>query len=474
LFAAVMIVVGTILGNISVLAAQEGPGRVVIAPQSQVFASDDGEQLVRLRQALHSGFHGYVRAHPEHFTLVDEAFVHHRLKERPLYEGTVALARQWAEMGMESFKRLQVREAIGQLEKAFENFEAMGYEMVAPSELAELLLYLSLSYLEEGANVVRPLEVMQAMIALDPSLILRPGYYPEYIVHFYQNARNALYQDLFESAPRLEQARALAEIAEADYVVYAYATPLQAGASRLISFMYVASEDRFLDPEVQLVGAPAPANLSEGASRLMSRYAACLFAPAPEAPAVVTASRGDGPLSVQIQGAYTSFLQYPAPIESTFGNYGISLGVTYLLTREFGLTGRLQILNSMRDYNGILRDDFTTLRGFVGPRLAWTTGAWTLGMDTALEVTSVGPIRAFGDKNCIPAPEVLCRDGFGTVVLDGHGTLLGVNLRPQLGYRLAAAMELVVSLSASYFVYPLTERILNFPLSSEVGIQYRF
>lgn len=448
--------------------------RILIAPQLQVFPIDDDAPTEELREALRAGFSSYIRSASESFTLIEARDLEARLKARPLFEGTVALAEQWAQMGLESYKRLHTSEAIAQFERALENYDVLRYGMLAPSDLAELLLYLSLSYLEEGSNVVRPLELMKEMIALDPSKVLRAGYYPEYIVHFYDNARNALLQDLLEGGPKPAMALELAELVDADYVLYAFVLATRSGPPRLLTYLYAVADQEFLEPEVQLLDGLYLESLNEAASRVMSRYRACIFEPEPEAPTLVAPSRGDGPLSIQIQGAYASFLRYPSPIESTFGNYGISIGATFLLTREFGLTGRLQILNSIRDYNGILRDDFTTIRGLVGSQLVWSFGPLSFGMDTSVELTSVGPIRAFGDKNCIPAPEILCPDGRNTVVLDQHGALIGVNLRPQLSYGLARSFQLVASTSVSYFFYPLTDRILNFPLSTEFGVQYRF
>ncbi|MFU8807446.1 MAG: hypothetical protein ACNA8W_26790, partial [Bradymonadaceae bacterium] len=192
---------------------------------------------------------------------------------------------------MASYKRLQIKEAIDQLEKAVENYATVHYGMLAPGELAEVLLYLSLSYLEEGSNVVRPLELMKKMIALDPEAVLRPGYYPEYIVHFYENARNALLQEVLEVGPGQESARILAQLVEADYVLYPFAVAPRGGPPRLVTYLYSTEDDAFLDSEVQLLDTLTPDSLNEAANRLMSRYSACLFEPPPEAPQPVAASR---------------------------------------------------------------------------------------------------------------------------------------------------------------------------------------
>ncbi|MFU8805267.1 MAG: hypothetical protein ACNA8W_15750 [Bradymonadaceae bacterium] len=455
--------------------ALERPARrVLIAPDLQAFITGEEQPAGELREAMYQGFASYIRASSKYFTLIDAPSLEAQIAARPLHEGTLQLAHQWRQMGLESYKRLQTKEAIDHFEKALENYETVHYEMLAPGELAEMLLYLSLSYLEEGSNVVRPLELMKKMIALDPENVLRPGYYPEYIVHFFENARNSLLQELLEAGPKPDTARRLADLVDADYVLYGFAIGSASGPPRLVTYLYSTEEGAFLDSEIQLIDILSPDSLKEATNRLMSRYSACLFEPEPEASQPVAASRGDGPLAIQIQGAYASFLRFPPPIERSFGNYGISVGASYLLTREFGLTGSLQILNSIRDYNGILRDDFTTIRLFTGAQLAWPAGPVTFGIGTSFDLTSVGPIRAFGDKNCIPDGDFLCPGDRGTVILDQHGILLGINTRARLSYRLTRSLEAVLSTSVSYFFYPLTDRILNFPLATEFGVQYRF
>src|SRR5690554_2965520 len=117
------------------------PQRVLIAPQLQVFAADDEDSPEDLRQAVYAGFSSYIRADAESFTLVDAEALEARLTERPLFEGTVALAKQWGEMGLESYKRLETKEAIAQFEKAVENYATVHYGMFAPADLADILFY---------------------------------------------------------------------------------------------------------------------------------------------------------------------------------------------------------------------------------------------------------------------------------------------------------------------------------------------
>ncbi len=479
-----LVVAGCVLGFALVGYAQvvpETPLRVVALPPFQVLlerGEDDAHDivLVQLGENVRSGVGSYLAGAPEMFDLTSDVELVESLSRNPLYSGTLSLARQWADMGIEEYKRLQTADAIGHLEKALQNFLQIHFEVVEPKEVAEVLLYLSLAYLEDGGDIVRPLELMKIMIGLDPERIIRPGYYPDYIVQFYRSAREVLLDELKESGPSVRYAREMAGRLNVDAVVVGYVAPSseKTGSMDVSVFLYTVLDDAFVAVETITVEAMDLELADEAGNRLMSRLAACLFEPREVSVGPVTASKGQSPLALQLHFAYASFLKYPSPIESSFGNYGVHVGASFALTREFGVTGGLQVLNSLRDYNGILRDEFTTIRGFLGGQLGIEFYDFMFSVQIALEMTHIGPIRAFGDKNCIAAPEVLCPGERGTVVFDSQPVLMGINTKPRFSYALTRALEAAVSVSASYYFYPLTDRVLNFPLTAEAGVQYRF
>ncbi|MBA2664376.1 MAG: hypothetical protein H0U74_18955 [Bradymonadaceae bacterium] len=454
----------------------ETPLRIVVAPPFQVLLlhEDEDASTKTLGQSLQDGVTAYLVSYPEQFTLVTQKEFVGRLERNQLFGGTLSLARQWAEMGIEEYKRLQTREAIEHLEKALQNFTKIRFEAIEPEEIAEVLLYLTLAYLEDGGDVVRPLELIKMMIVLDPQRTIRAGYYPDYIVQFYRSAGEALRDELQRLGPSIGHAREIAATAGADAVLYGYVVPDAQLGARVLLYTYTVAADAFLPLEALGLGTLERDEVHEAGSRLMSRYSAYLFEERAEPPRPVEASQGQSALAIELQFAYATFLKFPSPIERSFGNYGVSVGANFSLTREFGVAGALQVLNSMRDYNGILREDFTTIRGFLGGQLGVEFYDFNLSIQTALELTHVGPIRAIGDKNCIPAPDLLCDNNYGTVVFDQLALLMGVNTRPRLSYRVTRALEAVASVSVSYYFYPMTDRILNFPLTAEVGVQYRF
>ena len=107
---------------------------------------------------------------------------------------------------------------VEQLEKAADIFDETHHQFVAPTHVAEVLMYLALGYLEQDASPTDPLDVMKRMILLDPARILRPGFYPDEVVRFYRSSRLTLEREIRENGPRTATAQELARLADADYV----------------------------------------------------------------------------------------------------------------------------------------------------------------------------------------------------------------------------------------------------------------
>ncbi|TXC75131.1 hypothetical protein FRC91_13700 [Bradymonadales bacterium TMQ1] len=472
--------------------------RLAIAPDARAFAAlgqldELDEALVReLHESLERGARRFFLP-TDDFELVASDVLSTSITSEPLYEGTLALARQWAEMGEEAFKRLQADDAIAHLERALQNYRAIDHDRIAPEEIAHTLLFLALSYLEEGTNVVRPLELMQEMILLDPTRRILPGYYPDFIVQYYRSARDTLFRELSSEGPSIEEAARSAELLSADYLLYTFALPTpgdetiaertsQSAASpqegfTVIAFLYDARAESFLPPETLSLLGLEPALLQNAANRLASRLAACVLLPDDEPlvnPDDLMASRGQGRLGLELGMAYASFLSVAPPLQSPFGNVGVGLGVSYALTREFQLVAGLQLLNSLRDYNGLLRDNFTTLRSWLGGRLAWELGPLELGIAASFELASLSDVRVFTDKSCIPAPDLLCPGDLGTRTYEMSAPLLGAHLNPRLSLRLTRSLWLTLNTSLGYYLSPVEEDLLNLPFSSDLGIRYRF
>jgi len=464
----------------------EPPVRIAIAPSHVRAFAPSGlspEATRRLHERLRRGAVRYVANHPEQFNVVTPSQVSDVTRSQAGYQRKLEVAEGWAEMGVASYKQLNFEDAVERLEKAVEAYDDVRHQFVDPGRVAEVMMYLSLSYLSSGGNAARPLTLIRRMVLLEPSRKFREGYYPEDIVSFYESTRDDALARLRDRGPAPERATWLAEEADADWTAFVYAFPLddQSGESadsaryELGLWLYSASRGEML--EVRRIGAPdsnepgvPPERLTDASNRLMSRIGCCVYeAPEPSRETLVTSS-GQSPYSVNIGFAYASYLRYPEPIDRPFGNIGFDFGASAQLTREFGIVIGGHVLSSLRDYSGRLVDGFTSMRFFAGPDLGVQIGPVNLGGHLALEVAGTGPYAVCTNLDALATG---CEDPSNRRAFGNH-IAAGLNARPRVQVELVPSFSIAGGASISYFVVPFPERRLGFPISFDVGVRYRF
>lgn len=471
-----------ICGPVPAGADDAASARVVVAPDVQSFEGqlDSTEDAQRLRRAIRRGAsESWEQVPGGQLEVVTPRRLEETIVEEPLYEGTLQLARDLGQLGIDAYKQVRTDEAVDYLERSLDNFEQISHDFVDPGEVAEIQLYLALSYLEDGTDVVRPIELFQQMIRLDPSRHIQRGYYPDFIVQYYEQGRDRLFEELLERGPSGDQADRIAQLADSRYVFHGYALPRAEREIELVGYLYDATEQQLREVERLTLAEVDEGRLEEGFSRLASRLATCLIEDGSDdspgdSPRGAPAGAPGGNLSMQLGTSYGTFLEIPDPIEDPFGNYGLTLGAGWAVTPEFQVVAQLQISNSMRDYSGVLRDNFTTIRGSIVGELGRRFGALYIGGAVGFEGLRTGTIRAFTDRSCIPDPQRLCPGDTGTAVFDDRQPHWGVRLQPTVGWGLSDSFELVSTAGVGYYFSPLEDRLLNFPVNAELGLRYRF
>lgn len=451
------------------------PLRVALSPHVTALERDPGAQPDAIITSLRSGASRYLATHPDLFDLINEDELLTRLRAQPLYQQRVTFGDQLAEQGIQEYRELVFNRAIEHMEQALDHYLAVREDLARPGHVASVMFYLALCYLEQGQNFVRPLQLVRLLLLLDPKLAFQPGYYAERVVSFYQEARANLARALQQRGPRaehIELARAMATALDADVVIYLLLLPEDGGGYEVAAYPYWVRDGRF-DSGVKIaLDVPDPEAAFDAADRLMSQLASCLYQPDPIVSAGPRPSQGDSPFSVALNFSYASFLRYPNEIKRyPYGNYGLGLGTRWLLTREFGLVGNFQMLIAQKDYSGlVLTDDFATFRSFFGGELGLLTGDLAVAIQVTGELTRVSRFEVWSDVTCPARPN--CTDRQKTTY--AHDLMLGVNARPVLSYRMFKSLEILGAVSMSYFFYATPDASLNFPLSGELGLQYRF
>jgi tetratricopeptide (TPR) repeat protein len=473
---------------------EASPRRIHVVEQSSLLVrriDTSGGLVVERADALDDGARRYLARHPRQFEVVTTRAFRRVVTGDPLYQGTLSVAEQWKEMGVRQYRELDIEGAISNLEKAWENYRAIHHQFVDPGEASELLMYLALSHLEREQRLDRALLYMKEMIRLDPSRVLRRGFYPDTTVEFYRSARNALIRELQGQEPSAERARRIAELVDADYLVFTRALPLgepegdEATASyRVVLFLWDVAEQRFAERiEVRLSSPagrrPREERLAAAGNRLASRVADCLRRPARQRPTAID-SDGDSPLSIHLglgYGAYQSF----SYIQRPFGHLGLTVGARLALTEEFEATAAFQLLNAQRDRNGELIDDFNTFRGLLGGALGLPLDPFRLSLRVAAEVahltTFIYSTRSVCNNKPLPRGGGL-PDGCTPAdvqEVDAYDLLVGINAAPRVSVEVFRSFGFFAEASLSYyFTQPRRGEEVNFLLTGMTGVQYRF
>lgn len=462
-------------------AAEQRPS-IVISPHTRVFdESLDGREAVEASRALYRGSTAYAASQDDVVEYVSREDL--RVLARDVDDAELHLnyAKLAAKSGMKAYKALETGQAVENLKTAREEFDYLYLDLLEPQRVAQVSLYLALSYLEQERQTLELVRQFQRMMLLDPRQQIRAGLYPEDIVEAFQSAREFLIDELRTEGPDRRDAKRLTDFAETDYAAFVYAFPTSGDRHEVMMWLYSSGEDRFLKPESIEIAQADPASLEDASNRLMSRYLPCCLQ-VPEDDRGVQSASGQSPFSLQVEFAYASFLRFPPPVyperegfppdrRSMFGNAGIGIHGTYLLTREFGVTMGFQILSSITDYNGRLREDFTTLRAFGGGDLGVEVGNFNFGASFSLEVARLDDFTAWEDESCVVRTD--CGPSAYATFAD-FDFLMGVNARPRIIWRFFQTYHAVASVDVTYYFVPLSGNDLNFPVTTQIGVLYRF
>lgn len=482
----------------STASAQQARSRVVMS--KHFFVIDDAESVevaAPLEQVdgmppARYGARRYLANHTEYFELVADTELAAAVTAQPGYAQSLEVARGFAEIGLQKYKELDMPGAIQFLSRARQAFLDIRHEVVAPQEVAELLVFLSLSYIERGDSASQALGTLRELILLAPEQPLQPGIYPDNVVAAYRDARQALIREIDRRGLPLEldnQARDLARLTGADAVVMGFVIPAaRRDGYKVRFFPWSRSLDRVERSDTLDIPRLDVESVQSAGNRLAARYADCIRAPAEIPTDPVPKARGLSPVSLELSLSYATFLQFPrlrladASDEvnlgriTYFGNYGVSVAAIYALRREFGLFTRVQILTSQRERSGGLdAREFATLRGVFGGEFRAQLQRLHFGAQLGVDLTHLGDF-AILDPECVPKPRVgACSNENAAEHYRDYDLLIGLNATPSISFEVTRSLEVVSKTSMSLFLFSTAaDSDVNFPWSGELGFRYRF
>jgi hypothetical protein len=200
----------------------------------------------------------------------------------------------------------------------------------------------------------------------------------------------------------------------------------------------------------------------------LSRWLACV--PVAE----TRPSRPHSPdMRLDTSGSYALYLRQPT--RRDFHSLGFTVGLSNELRYNLDWFVRVSMYTSLSDPYRDLLHSFNSLRLLAGMGFAWNRGPLRFFVRPALDLHLLGSFVATTDADCkmFGLEHKLC-DRSSVANLDQNvlaGGNLGAGMHVAIGRNFFAAVQGTIS---AYFL-PLTGTDkLNFPLSADVGLGYRF
>ena len=393
-----------------------------------------------------------------------------KLREKEIYAERIELARGFIALGIDLFQKMDIDGSTKNLAKGLRHFRELGHGFIAPTEVSTALLYLALTRLDESIDVGRVLNIFKEMVLTDPKVLLKEGLYPPNAVAYYKSAKNEINKSTLNGSPDSTLVSRAGELSNATFVANFSILQPETRSPRLLLDIYDTEQSRFVRRfEVELPNLQSE-HLQDGANRLMSQFVTCLEEPS-ELKEMPKKSTGKSPWSLELSFTYVSFLTFPGPDDlEPFGNAGGIIGLGYNFTREFALQFAVEVLTSLRDRNGVISEKFQTIRTFLGSDIGISFGDFKLSVGTFVEGAFIPAVSV-----CNPT-DIRQRSGdcSDTVPADQFGPFLGANLRPKISFRATESISIIASGNSSFYILPFTNSPINFPVSGEFGLKYRF
>jgi tetratricopeptide (TPR) repeat protein len=471
--------------------AQAPPGgeedprhRVYVVPRMELVPDPDqiGEGLAQVdTAALTQAAQDYFQGQPERFVVIDpEAlFARFDATAREGSQGVSSLrfflnvqkAETNLQSGVKALGRFDLKDAERSLLEAVRLYEEVQAPLLLPAELARVYEYLGLVYVEQGQREEEAIRAFVQMLRLDGRRVLVHPYYHEATEALYREARARLLEGRGGGADDADRA----ELAQVSQLLGAH----------IVLWGFVEQRGEALILHLQLhrregdaTSFPAPESIPltrqpdvdrERADRLASRFAACVE-PLPVAPPPPP-DRERGRFYLDSTFAYLLYLE---PFETLFHNFGFTLTGSYMVLENFSLLARLSLLDGGNDGAESLIKSPLSARMFLGAGFALRPVRWLrLMANFAVEGNFVSELQTTDEFFCkVDRAANGCSPS--DIQVEPPTWYLGVNTQLGLGIQLYRDLFLVASGGFSFYAWPLEGGAVNYPLSGDLGLGYRF
>ncbi|MCB9525529.1 MAG: hypothetical protein H6702_19430 [Myxococcales bacterium] len=375
------------------------------------------------------------------------------ITRRAGYAQALRLARSTAERARDDHRRARLEAALAGLRTAIHALQEIEHHVVAPPEVARLLLLQGQAQLElrdaQGAR-----DSFERALTLAPDVRLQPGTDSPAAVEALEATRH----NLAEKPPIPEDhLRVPTGLRSTQHLLRAR----QVGDVLIVT---VQSAGGLREEQQALAGLTA----AEAGDRLASRVWACLpFGRAPRR------SRHKRELLLDAGFHYQVFAN--SPVVDLFSNLGIGMNASLTVAPHLSLDANLALTNSNRDPNEDLRQDISTVRVFLGPGFTWSAGFLRGGANLGFEGMTISDVVTTRNVHCKFDPDAhpLCNAAADTS-RSGRAWRLGPALALNGQLHLVEGIYLALRISAGLTLYESVDNGLGPPITGQLGLGYAF
>jgi hypothetical protein len=466
------------------------PVRVVVVPQVPIFADPslparetglyDLSTVDLLRQV-----EAVFRVDPR-FALIDtpplEALA--SIAAAPEQQARLSLAEQGLALGMGSFRSFNLATAVDELSAAIDSFNTTPAPWLAQQSIANAWLYIALAQLElalsqperSTRHVASARRAMREMILALPATRLDADTYPESTIAIFAEEYAEM---LLTANPALilpaPKATWLAANLDAALVVQLGVVIGAHDERSVILRVWDTRTDNYAMQE------SIPLALAKGSSpqlldAALSRMRACYQPEFPPPPPVPTDRR-----RLYLEQGVEVAAYFTSPTRRKFASLGPRTGITYGLSDTASIAFGVSALFGRPDPDGDLVKRLDTVRlSLLGqydtrirPRFRLYIGAgpelvYIGRVDATLSYwckVSEGEILEFDDQRRCDEDDVIRQD---------PSAQLGLSARVGIGIQISGPLWLNSAIGTAVYTVPFEDRVLDFPLSADMGLALRF
>ncbi len=406
-----------------------------------------------------------LRAYPRFHVVAGEQLAQ-RVRAQVGYQEKLQWAREFGALGTKDYERIKLSEARDHLTTALEAMDRIHHWVVAPDEVAGLLITLAKVYLEEG-EIASALLTFKKLLTVEPGLRLSGDEFPPTFLSVFEQARAAVRSTGAGRDPG--QAMAMARSLGADYVVVSHLRPrMKLDSSTVGVVIYDVHRGVPLSAEERV---PWRDQGPDPLEPMVSRLVACI--PNTRYLSGKTETRPFEP-AFFLDTSYTHMAFVSHPLQALFNNFGVAPGVTWTPLPNIAVQARVHLSTSHNDYPyEDMLQPLQLLRLTVGGGIASNGPRLAVYTITGVELALPSRFQWTTEADCkwhTPRPSYCERQ----IHEHDPGYLFGVHASAGLDWVVASPVFLHVGTGMTWYILPLKGSSLNLPVNGELGLGYRF